>query len=222
MSAQQPARASTRLNYITIRNITTPEEAANEAATYSVVLDAREILKIGTENNLRSYIPAHNLNKRSMVHRAIADTIRNKPDRFSQYNSGFLIGASRSKIDDNGKIIELFDASVNNGAQSQGEINFYYDECERSGEEPNQFTIRAEISVEPDSGTRTEIAIARNTATKIQDISSAGAQGYFDELARAFTVVYPKLRLAKSETDVGDDFVDNPARTSGSVGAHAG
>jgi len=143
-----------------------------------------------------------------MVHRAIASTIRNDCDRFSQLNSGFLIGASAAKIDDSKKVIELRDASVNNGAQSQGEINYYFKVCEESGDDPNDFHVRAEISVEPDSATRTKIAIARNTATKIQDVSSAGARGYFDELASAFQAEYPRLTLAKSETDYGDDFVD--------------
>ncbi|WP_375383210.1 AIPR family protein [uncultured Sphingomonas sp.] len=208
MTSKLTPGASTRLNYVLIRNITTPEESENGAMTYSVVLKADEILKLSTEGNLRTYIPEHNLKKRSMVHRAIASTIRNDCDRFSQLNSGFLIGASSAKIDDAKKTIELHHASVNNGAQSQGEIRYYFASCEENEEEPNSFHVRAEISVEPDAATRTKIAIARNTATKIQDISSAGARGYFNELAESFQEAYPNLRLAKSETDYGDDVVD--------------
>ncbi len=194
-----------RLNYTTIRNISTPEEIENGAVTYSVVLNAREILKVGTEGNLRTYIPEHNRKKRSMVHRAIAATIRNECDRFSQLNSGFLIGASKAKLNDTEKQIDLWDASVNNGAQSQGEIQLYFEE---EDEDANDFSVRAELSIEPDSATRTKIAIARNTATKIQDISSAGARGYFNELAENFKEVHPDSELAKSETDYGDNVVD--------------
>lgn len=143
-----------------------------------------------------------------MVHRAIEDTIKNKCDRFSQLNSGFLIGASKAKLNDSEKYLMIWDASVNNGAQSQGEIKRYFEECAEGEVEPNHFSIRAEISVEPDASMRTQIAIARNTATKIQDISSAGAQGYFDEIAAAFRKANPDRRLATSETDYGDDVVD--------------
>jgi hypothetical protein len=123
-------------------------------------------------------------------------------------NSGFLIGASRADVDDKNRVIKLYNASVNNGAQSQGEIRMYFEECEEAGIEPEDFSIRAEIGVEPDRATRIRIAIARNTATKVQDISKAGKQGYFDELAARFSKEQPKFQVAKSETEVGEDLVD--------------
>lgn len=208
MTTIESANGPVRLNYTTIRNISTPEEVNNGALTYSVVLDAKEILKLGTEGNLRTYIPEHNRKKRSMVHRSIEKTIRDECDRFSQLNSGFLIGASKANLNDAEKHILIWDASINNGAQSQGEIKLYHEECAENGNEPNKFNVRAEISIDPDSAMRTKIAIARNTATKVQGISSAGAQGYFDELADVFAKENPGYRLAKKETDYGDDVVD--------------
>jgi hypothetical protein len=86
--------ATVRLSYLKIRDVTTKDEEANGASTYIAVLPAAEILKIGTEGNLRSYIPAHEGKKRNMVHKAIARTIRESSDRFSQMNAGFLFGAS--------------------------------------------------------------------------------------------------------------------------------
>lgn len=196
------------LNYSILRNVSTSDEVENGAQTYSVVMPAREILKVGTDDNLRDYIPEHNKKQRSMVHRAIASTIRHERDRFSQMNSGFLIGASRAEVDDKNRTIRLFDASVNNGAQSQGEIRMYFDECEANDVEPENFSIRAEIGIEPDRSNRIRIAIARNTATKVQDISKAGKQGYFDELDEHFRRDCPNWAIAKSETDVGDHLVD--------------
>src|SRR5437660_1421213 len=117
--------ATVRLSYLKIRDVTTKDEEANGASTYVVVLPAAEILKIGTDGNLRSYIPAHEGKKRNLVHKAIAKTIRENSDRFSQLNSGFLIGASKINVDDNKKVVTLRHASVNNGAQSQGEIKLY-------------------------------------------------------------------------------------------------
>jgi hypothetical protein len=200
--------AQARLSYRKIRDISTKEEEDNGASTHIAILPFSEILKIGTEGNLRAYIPAHPGKKRSMVHKAIGDTIRNKPDRFSQFNSGFLIGASKIVIDDQKKSVTLWDSSVNNGAQSQGEIQLYLDECKASGIDPNEFHVRAEISVEPDPATRTEIAIARNTTTRIQDLSQAGKRGYFDEIDAAFQRANPGSKLARSETDLDDEFIN--------------
>ncbi len=200
--------ATVRLSYLKIRDVTTKDEEANGASTYVAVLPAPEILKIGTDDNLRTYIPAHEGKKRNLVHKAIARTIREDSDRFSQFNSGFLIGASKIIVDDNKKIVTLRHASVNNGAQSQGEIKRYIDECAARGEQPDDFAIRCELSIEPDPSTRTTIAVARNTATKIEGISIAGKHGYFEDLAASFKETHPDLELARSETDVEEKYVD--------------
>ena len=68
--------ATVRLSYIKIRDVTTKDEEANGASTYVAVLPAPRILKIGTDDNLRTYIPAHEGKKRNLVHKAIARTIR--------------------------------------------------------------------------------------------------------------------------------------------------
>lgn len=200
--------ASVRLSYHTIRNVTTKDEESNGSATYVAVLPATEILKIGTDGNLRSYIPAHEGKKRNLVHKAIARTIKEEPDRFSQLNSGFLVGASKITIDDNQKIATLRHASVNNGAQSQGEINRHMEECARLGIDPTEFAIRCELSIEPDSAMRTNIAVARNTATRIEGISIAGKHGYFEDLDASFKKAHPSLELARSETDMEEKYVD--------------
>src|SRR5439155_6314935 len=129
--------ATVRLSYLKIRDVTTQDEEANGASTYVAVLPADEILKIGTHDNLRTYIPAHEGKKRNLVHKAIARTIRDNSDRFSQLNSGFLVGASKIVVDDNKKTVTLWHASVNNGAQSQGEIKLYVDECAKHDEIPD-------------------------------------------------------------------------------------
>jgi hypothetical protein len=200
--------ATVRLSYLKIRDVTTKDEEANGASTYVAVLPAAEILKIGTDGNLRSYIPAHPGKKRNLVHKAIARTIGNESDRFSQLNSGFLIGASKITVDDNKKTVTLAHASVNNGAQSQGEINLYIEECARRGETPVEFAIRCELSIEPDASMRTNIAVARNTATRIEGISIAGKHGYFEDLNASFRKVHPDWELARSETDVEEKYVD--------------
>jgi AIPR protein len=138
----------------------------------------------------------------------VAKTIRENSDRFSQLNSGFLIGASKITVDDNKKMVTLRHASVNNGAQSQGEIALYFSESDKHGVPPIDFAIRCELSVEPDESARTNIAVARNTATRIEGISIAGKHGYFEDLDKSFREAHPHLELARSETDVEDKYVD--------------
>jgi hypothetical protein len=156
-----------RLPYHKIRDCTTPEEETNGAKTYFAALSAADILKDWDRRESSRLSPRSPRQKRNMVHKAIAKTIMEKPDRFSQFNSGFLIGASKIEVDDKIKIASLWDASINNGAQSRGEIRRYIEEeCQAHGKEPHNFNVRAEISVEPDPLMRTEIAIARNTGRR--------------------------------------------------------
>src|SRR6185436_2196878 len=91
-------------------------------------LSALEILKLNTKENLRSYIAEYNPKKRNRVHEAIENTIATEARRFITRNSGFVIGASAVEVDDGKKTIKLWDASVLNGAQSQGEIGRWISE----------------------------------------------------------------------------------------------
>ena len=66
----------------------------------------------------------------------------------------------------------------------------------------------ANLSIEPDEPTRTNIAVARNTATRIEGLSIAGKHGYFEDLDASFRDEHPHLELARSETDVEQKYVD--------------
>jgi hypothetical protein len=149
----------------------------------------------------------------NQVHRAIAKTIRENSDRFSQLNSGFLVGASKIIIDDNKKTATLRNASVNNGSQSQGEIRMYFDECKNNGAEPINFAIRCELSVDPDSSSRTHIAVARNTTTKIEGISKDASEKAH---ARSFlSLDNQKERFAQHAPRHGESFPGQPCRKRG-------
>ena len=93
--------------------------------------------------------------------------VRDEPDRFSQLNSGFLIGASSISIDDAKKIAMLHSASLNGGAQSQGEIKLYLDKCAESGETPVEFAVRCELSIEPDNALRAQRAMSRRSTSTL-------------------------------------------------------
>jgi AIPR protein len=166
---------------------------------------AFEVLKLNTKENLRAYLAEYNPKKRNRVHDAIENTIKTEPQRFITRNGGFVIAATAIEVDDSKKIIRLREASIINGAQSQGEIRRWVEETfgtdlpEATEEAP--FFVRAEIVVDPDPDEVVETAIARNTATPVKSISQAGARGHLDELEKSIRRVRPEIKIRKSETD---------------------
>lgn len=210
----KPAKGSrvpsyTQLSYQLLRNVTSPDESATGVRAFVINLPALEILKLNTKENLRSYLAEYNPRKRNQVHNAIENTIQSEPQRFITRNSGFVIAGSEVDIDDNKKLIKVFDASIINGAQSQGEIRRWVealaegDEGDLRNEPP--FYVRAEVIIDPDDDELVETAIARNTATPVKSISQAGARGHLDDLEKSIQAAMPGTRVRKSETD--DDSV---------------
>jgi hypothetical protein len=120
----------TRINYQLIRNVTSSEEKENGVQTYVANLAATELTKIGTEDNLRTYIPEHSNKRRNAVHKAIERTIVEEPSRFINRNSGVTIACSRATVNDNASTIAMAGASIINGAQTQGEILRFLNELE--------------------------------------------------------------------------------------------
>ncbi len=197
--------SSVQLSYQLLRNTTSPDEITSGVKSFVANLSAFEILKLGTRENLRSYIAEYNPKKRNRVHDAIWNTIQTEPHRFITRNSGFVIGASDIQVDDNKKQMRLKEPSILNGAQSQGEIRrwmaeTYGEEQPYDSEEP-PFYVRAEIVVDPDASEVVETAIARNTATPVKSISQAGARGHLEELEASIRKRRPDIKIRKSETD---------------------
>src|SRR3954462_12878941 len=95
------------LPYNLIRNLTSPDEKANGVQTWFANVNARDILKIGTEDNLRSYIAEHLPSKRNSVHKQIENPIQELPDRFINRNAGVTITCTSCEIDDAQKIARL-------------------------------------------------------------------------------------------------------------------
>lgn len=197
--------SSVTLSYQLLRNTTSPDETSTGVKSFVANFPAFEILKLGTKENLRSYIAEYNPKKRNRVHDAIRNTILTEPSRFITRNSGFVIGATDIQVDDAKKVIHLKDPSILNGAQSQGEINRWFKEV--YGDNPLEFGedvpfyVRAEIVVDPDASEVVETAIARNTATPVKSISQAGARGHLDELEASVRKLHPAIKIRKSETD---------------------
>lgn len=187
-----------KLSYSLIRNLTSSDEKANGVQTWFANVKAHDILSIGTEDNLRSYIAEHAPAKRNSVHKQIQDTIESLPDRFINRNSGITITCTDCEVDDTKKVARLTNASIINGAQTQGELRRYLTSDE--GEDAD-FMVRVEIIMEPAPDQIVEIAIARNTATSVKSVSQAGARGYLTELKTSVENSLPGETLQMSETD---------------------
>jgi hypothetical protein len=195
----------TELSYQLLRNTTSPDELENEIKSFIVNLPAAEILKLGTDLNLRDYIPEYSAKRRTHVHDKIRATIESDPLRFITRNSGFVISASDIEVDDTRKLVRLTDASILNGAQSQGEIagwivaTYGDDRASLAADPP--FHVRAEIIVEADQQQVVETAIARNTATPVKSISQARARGHLTDLEKSVHAVHPNAKFGKAESD---------------------
>ena len=209
MASTKPSSVSNvELSYESIRNLTSPEEKQNGARSYFANVPVTELLKLDTEANLRSYVPAHPGKGRSQVHKAIGHTLSARPDRFIQLSSGVTVSAADIDIDDSRKVARIRKGSIINGAQTQGEIRRFLEESRVSGFEVPNFHARVEFIIDPDSEFVVETAIARNTATNVQRISMAGKKQYFNDLNSSFRERFPEQELSMSETDTGENYVD--------------
>jgi AIPR protein len=186
------------LPYNIIRNLTSPDEKGNGVQTWFANVNARDVLELSTQDNLRSYIAEHSPSKRNAVHKQIENTIQELPDRFINRNSGITITCTNCNVDDTKKIARLENASIINGAQTQGELKRYF--ASENGEGAD-FMVRAEIVMEPMRDQIVEIAIARNTATAVKSVSQAGARGYLTDLKATIEAALPGETLQMSETD---------------------
>jgi len=199
-----------RLSFQAIRNLTAPEEKKSGVQTYFANIPIRELDKLPTGHNLRNYIAEHNPRKRNQVHRAIRKTLDDESDRFINRNSGVTICCSGLEVDEKSQTVTLRDASLINGAQTQGEVRGYLGELDEQGDgsrdEPD-FHVRAEINVDPEEASIIETAIARNSATAVKSISQAGARGILEELGKNFLAKTGKV-ITISETDDNPEAVD--------------
>lgn len=197
--------SSVQLSYQLLRNTTSPDETLTGVKSFVANLSAFEILKLGTKENLRSYLAEYNPKRRNRVHDAIQNTIEKVPQRFITRNSGFVIGATQIDVDDNKKLLRLKEPSILNGAQSQGEIQRWVQETygveSPDSDEEAPFFVRAEIIVDPEPNEVVETAIARNTATPVKSISQAGARGHLEELEASIKKRRPDINIRKKETD---------------------
>lgn len=202
------SRKTVSLPFYSVRNISCPEDSENNRKIYVGFTPCQAIIGLSTHQNVRDYLVGAEgkVRKRpSQVHRAMQATLENDPADFSVLNSGVVIVARDCRIDEKEKILALTDASIINGAQTQGVIQDYYEE--HQGEDLFPAHVKFEIVVTDDDDLIAETSIARNFQNDVMTISIAGRRGQLDELEKSFQKEIPGSKLQKSETKLSDDYV---------------
>jgi hypothetical protein len=183
-----------------LRNISSPEDTAAGRKVFAGHMPVKAILGLPTDENVRAYlVDAEGKQKRAYtsVHKAIKDTLKNRPELFCILNGGVVIVARDSEIDEKEKVLKLKEPSIINGSQTQGVLQDFIDE---TGSSP-EISVKFELIISDDEQLIVEISIARNSQNAVKHLSIVGHRGELDELEKYFRRVFPKLKLQKTETE---------------------
>ncbi len=206
----KPVSEFKEFKFDTLRNISCPHDKKNDRKILTGHCLVSSVLAFSTNKNVRDYLvdPEGKKRKRdTQVHRAIAKTLRDNAEDFNVPNGGITIVTYSIAIDEASKTAQLVTPSIINGSQSQGVIRDVFKECKATGVDPNEAYVRYDIIVTGDEGLITETSISRNFQNDVAPTAILGRRGKFDELEVAFQKNYPKLKLQKRQTDLGDQFV---------------
>jgi hypothetical protein len=187
------------LSFHSLRNISSPEDVANNRKVLCGHVPAREILALPTNENVREYlVEAEGKKKRALtqVHKAIRETLEEHPDIFCVLNGGVTIVARESETDESKKKLFVTKASIINGSQTQGVLKDFYE----ANPTASDISIKFELIVTNDPDLIAEISIARNFQNDVKLLSIAGRRGQLEELEDSVQKKFPRLKLQKSET----------------------
>ncbi len=202
LSASQ-GKSAIFVPFHSIRNISSPEDVADGRTVYAGQMPVSAIIKIDTHDNVRGYLVEAEGKRTRMptqVHKAIRETLSERPSVFSVLNSGVVIVAKKSEADEKSRKLKLTGASIINGAQTQGVVRNH---IEQHGDVDAH--VKFELIVTNDEDLVADISIARNFQNDVQLLSISGRKGELDELESAFQKIHPNLRLRKSESQRPND-----------------
>lgn len=207
--ASAPKSTHTKISYHSLRNISSPDDIINDRKVISGHMLAKEVFQLDTHENVRAYLLNVEGKKKvpTAVHRAIKNTIENEPDKFSVLNGGITIVAEDIIVDEKSKEMTLVNASIINGAQTQGILKDYW----KSLEDKNSFPdihITYEVIITTDDALVAEVSIARNFQNDVKLLSISGKLGAFDDLEVSIREGLSGKKLRLSETDSPEDTMD--------------
>jgi hypothetical protein len=204
-----PDKTTITLPYKSHRNISSPDDIAENRKVLCGHMLAKDILGISTHENVRSYLLDVEGKRKvqTSVHRAINNTLENAPEKFSVLNGGVTIVAESCEVDDKKKLMTLTKPSIINGAQTQGILRDYLDSLNNPEDFP-EIHISYELIITSDEALIAEISIARNFQNDVKLLSISGKLGVFDELDVSISEGLNGKRLRLSETDNPEETMD--------------
>jgi hypothetical protein len=206
--------------YYSFRNVTCPDDAGNDRKVLMGQAPITSFLELNSNANVREYLlgaEGKAVKRSTAVHRQVKSCLKNTPDKFSVLNGGIVIVAEDIRINDGDKSVDLVNASIINGSQTQGIIKEFCEEYISFDEEIPLIYASYEIIVTKDSSLVAEISIARNYQNAVKALSIAGSLGQLNELNEKLQAASndPRFKkdlkgkkLKKSETDFGDDYLE--------------
>ncbi|MCA9103041.1 MAG: AIPR family protein [Planctomycetales bacterium] len=209
-AALRDSRAEVDFRYHTCRNISGPEDTADNRRILAGHAPASSFLCLDDNENVREYLvnrPGKHKASPTLVHRAMRDTLSNRPEMFSILNGGICLVAHSTEIDDNKKIRRLDSPSIINGSQTQGELKRYLAQS-LTEEDLYEPSVTFEVIVTNDEDLIADVSISRNYQNPVKDLSIAGRKKQLDALEEAVRDRIPDAKLRKSESDGGDGFLD--------------
>jgi AIPR protein len=207
MKDNSQSQIALAIPFHSIRNITSPEDTQNRRIVYAGQLPIKSILDLPTHENVRGYlVEAEGKQRRvkTQVHRAIEETLKERPDSFSVLNGGVVIVARDSEIDEKQKLLKLSNPSIINGSQTQGVVRDFL-LARASDSAAADIHIKFELIVTVDDELIADISISRNFQNDVRNLSIAGRKGQLDELEESLQKQLPDIRLQKSETQLPAD-----------------
>ena len=210
MSKSDGSAVTVEIPFYSVRNISCPEDLEQNRKVYTGHVPALAVLNLSTDENVRDYLVDAEGKKRKVmtnVHRAILDTLQNRPETFSILNGGLVLVARSCEVDEKSKVLRLGSPSIINGSQTQGVLRQYF-----SGDDVDKeisLHVTFELIVTDDDDLIAEISIARNFQNDVASISIAGRRGQLNELEEAMTAANGTLKLRKKESQFsGSEFLN--------------
>ena len=197
------------LHYNSLRNVTPPEEESAGRRRYCGNARASEFFDIPDDLNIRDYLQekvnGKPIKKETNVNKAMRDQLDGDRSLFPILNGGITLVAQEAALDDKDRKVKLHNSSIINGTQTCGVLREYFENHPEDAVYP---TVNFEIVVCSDKQLAAEITIARNYQNAVLPVSTYGARGIFNDLEAAVQAHDPSVELRKSETDVGEKYLD--------------
>ena len=196
-----------KMRYHCIRNVSSPEDKTAGRTRYCGSAPADEFFEVPDDANVREFLEAEGVKKRTAVNDAMRDTLENDREIFGVLNGGITITCTKAVVDDKDRVLTLKAPSIINGSQTRGVLKKFFEDPDREGDTEYP-SISFELIEDDDEEVHAKISVARNYQNKVAPLSVYGRMGVFKDLKDAMQKRDPNIALSESETDAGEGVID--------------